>query len=54
MTIQGVLLSRDPAPAVNTNVAVAVPERLDDAVNVVVPQPLVMGDDRLVNTKRGS
>lgn len=54
MTMQRVPRLRVPVPAVNTKVAVAVPERVEDAVNVVVPQPLVMGDDRLVNTKCGS
>jgi hypothetical protein len=45
---------REAVAAVNVTVAVAVPELLFEAVNVVEPQPLVVGVARVAKAKLGS
>ena len=42
VTLQGVPAASAAVPAVSVSVAVAVPELLPAAVNVVVPQPLIV------------
>jgi hypothetical protein len=53
-TVHCVYSSRYAVPAANVRVAVDLAELVTEAVNVVVPQPLVVGSERLPMANVGS